>query len=160
MIWHIVQGRVFTLFLSLGHITAVTFPGKVEDYAGGRRLDLKIHQLDGGKTLVFEPLRKSVDRNFIAFVKGKKYHFNLKIRPALSHKDITLAQGRPCSELRSIKDTPRWQLFECPRSLYFVNKTPSPIRLNELTVTDKAFISKGPPVLLDGKIIHHHGRAL
>ena len=159
MIWHIVGSQIFTVFLSLGHITAVTFPGKVDDYAGADKGDVKIYELDGGKTLVFEPLRK-IDRNFVAFVKGKKFHFNLKLMPSLSHKDITLTHGKSCSELRLIVETRTWQLFECPRSLYFVNKTPRPVRINEMSVTHKAIISKGPPIFLNGKMIWNRGRAL
>ena len=28
MIWHIVTGQIFTVFLSTAHITAITFPSK------------------------------------------------------------------------------------------------------------------------------------
>ena len=122
MIWYIVKGQIFTVFLSASHISAVTFPGKVEDYAGGRRGDFKIHRLGNGRTLVFEPIRK-VNRNFVAFAGGKKYHFNLETRRR-GHKDMTLAPGKCCSDLRLIHQTSSWQLFECPRSLHFVNKTP------------------------------------
>ena len=159
MIWYIIKGQIFTVFLSAGSITSVTFPGKVDDYIGGKKGDFKIYRLGGGKTLVFRPLRKNIDRNFVAFVKGTKYHFNLKTRDTF-HKDITIAKGRGCSDLRLLKSTPKWKLFECPRSLFFVNRTPHPVGLNETVVTDRAHISKGPPVFLDGKLIYDKGRAL
>ena len=158
MIWYIVKGQIFTVFLSASHISAVTFPGKVEDYVGGKKGEFKIYQLGNGKTLIFEP-RSKIDRNFIAFAKGKKYHFNLKTHHP-SHKDITLASGVCCSNLRPLHQKKKWQLFECPKSLYLFNKGARPIQVNENTVTDKICLSKGPPIFVDGKLIYDQGRAL
>jgi len=59
-----------------------------------------------------------------------------------------------------IKETMDYQLFECPMSLFFVNKTKRVIKLNELVVKDKSYISKGPPVYVDDKLIYLNGRAL
>ena len=58
MTWYIVKNQMFTLFLSLSHLTAVTFPERVVDYVGGRKGEFRVHQLNRGKTLVFEPKKR------------------------------------------------------------------------------------------------------
>ena len=54
MTYFIMPNQIFTVFLSLAHMTSVTFPAKVTDYAGGRRGDFLIYGLNKDKTLVFE----------------------------------------------------------------------------------------------------------
>jgi len=41
-----------------------------------------------------------------------------------------------------------------------VNKTKRAIKVNELIVKDKSYISKGPPVYVNEKLIYLNGRAL
>ena len=72
MIYYIMPGHVFTLFLSMSHLTAVGFPEKVRDYVGGHVSDFKVYELNKGKTLVYEPKSKGFKRNIIVFFKGRE----------------------------------------------------------------------------------------
>jgi hypothetical protein len=160
MIYYIFKAQIFTVFLSLSHLTALTFPSRVHDYVGGQKGDFSIYELNKGKTLVFEPKHSGVSKNFISFLKGKKYHFNLSYSENNSDKDIEIRAAKKCSMYLLLKETSEYQLFSCPKSLLFVNKLASAVKVNELTVTSKQFISKGPPVYLNNKLIYLKGRAI
>jgi len=160
MIYYIITGHIFTIFLSMSHLTSVNFPHKVQDYVGGQEGDFKIYELNKGKSLVYEPKQKGFSRNFITFLKEEKYHFNLKYSEKFSNKDVEIRKAERCTYFTLLKETKEYQLFECPKSLFFVNKTKRPVKVNELTVKAKSYLSKGPPIYLDGKMIYYQGRAL
>lgn len=142
------------------HLTAITFPEKINDYVGGQEGDFKIYELNKGKSLVIESKRKGFSRNFITFLKKGKYHFNVTYNESFSNKDVEIKEAKSCSYLSLIKETKNYQLFECPKSLFFVNKRNYPAKVNELIVKGKSYISKGPPVYLGDKLIYLNGRAL
>lgn len=160
MIYYIITGHIFTIFLSTSHLTSVNFPNKVQDYVGGQEGDFKIYELNKGKSLVYEPKQKGFSRNFITFLKEEKYHFNLKYSEKLSNKDVEIRKAERCTYFTLLKETKEYQLFECPKSLFFVNKTKRPVKVNEQTIKTKSYLSKGPPIYLDGKMVYYQGRAL
>lgn len=160
MIYYIITGHIFTIFLSMSHLTSVNFPNKVQDYVGGQEGDFKIYELNKGKSLVYEPKQKGFSRNFITFLKEEKYHFNLKYSEKFSNKDVEIRKAERCTYFTLLKETKEYQLFECPKSLFFVNKSKRPVKVNELTIKTKSYLSKGPPIYLDGKMIYFQGRAL
>ncbi len=160
MIYYIMPGHIFTIFLSLAHMTSITFPSKIGDYAGGQKKDFIIHQLNKNKTLVFETKGEDFRRNFIAFGHKTKYHFNLVSNQTRSDKDIEIRKGVPCHAFVLIKETADYRLFECPRSLFFVNKKSTPVKVGDLMITKENYLSKGPPVFVDGKLIYYQGTLL
>ena len=160
MIYYIFKEQIFTVFLSMAHLTAMTFPAKVFDYVGGQEGDFKIYELNKKKSLVFEPKSKDVDRNFIVFEKEGKYHFNIKYNEANSNKDIEIRNAKPCSLYSLIKESEHYQLFECPKSLLALNRSNSKLKINDFYVDKKKFISKGPPVWINGKLVYYKGQVL
>ena len=46
MIYYIITGHIFTIFLSMSHLTSVNFQKKVQDYVGGQEGDFKIYELN------------------------------------------------------------------------------------------------------------------
>lgn len=160
MIYYIFKNQIFTIFLSMAHLTAISFPDKINDYVGGQEGDFKIYELNKNKSLVFESKRKGFSRNFITFLKSGKYHFNVTYSESLANKDVEIREAKSCSYFSMIKETAEYQLFECPKSLFFINKTKRAVKLNELVVKDKSYISKGPPVYLGDRLIYINGRAL
>ena len=157
MIYYIVPGQIFTVFLSLTHLTMVSFPEKITDYIGGKRGEFKVYEVSGGKGLVFEAKLKGVERNFIALSKTSRYHLGLSYSGRYVDKDIEIKSAVPCNYFTLLKETPEWQLFECPKSLFFVNKKNHPIVVNDLTIKDKSYLSKGPPVFVSKKLIYYRG---
>lgn len=160
MIYYIFKHQIFNIFLSLSHLTAITFESGVQDFVGGEVADFKVYELNKGKSLVFEPKKKDFNKNFITFLKDKKYYFNLVQSDTLADKDIEIKDGEPCNNFTLIRDTPTFQLFFCPKSLFFVNKKSVPVKVGDQTITSKSYISKGPPVYLDGTLIYYQGRSL
>ena len=160
MNYFIMQGQIFTIFLSLAHLTSINFPDKVVDYVGGHQGDFKIYELNHRRSLVYEVKRKDIAGNFITFLKDKKFYFNLSYNEQLANKDITLKAAKKCSYFTLLKESKEYQLFECPRSLFFVNKTKRSVKINELFIKDSIYLSKGPPIYLNGKMIYYQGRVL
>jgi len=160
MIYYIFKTQIFTVFLSIAHLTAITFPDKIQDYVGGRKGDFQIYELNQGKSLVYEVKRKDIDSNFITFHRGGKYHFNLLYDERFSNKDIEIKEAATCNMYELIKDAKDYQLFECPRSILFINKLKVPVKVNDQVISDKAFLSKGPPIFINGGVIYFNGMPL
>lgn len=160
MIYYIFKEQIFTVFLSLTHLTAITFSDRVHDYVGGQEQDFKIYELNKKRSLVFEPKRTDIDRNFIVFGKKDKHHFNIKYDDDLSNKDIEIKEAKPCKLYTLLKDTKDYQLFECPMSLLVINKNSTKLKVNESVISNKKFISKGPPVWINNRMIYYKGRLL
>ena len=160
MIYYIAKGQILTVFLSMAHLTAISFPEKVGDYIGGQQGNFHVYELNQGKSLVFKAKEKEFKGNFITFVNSSKYHFNFIYDERYSNKDIELREAEKCHYFSLIKETKSYQLFDCPKSLFFVNKTKAPMQINEMTIRNKSYLSKGPPVYLNGKMIYYQGRTL
>jgi hypothetical protein len=160
MIYYVFKEQIFTIFLSMAHLTAVTFPTPVNDYVGGQGGDFKIYELNKSKSLVFESKRKGFNANFITFLKRKKYHFNVTYDERFGVKDVVIRQAKKCSYFSLIKETKDYKLFECPRSLFIDVKRREGITVNGEHIFSKKYLSKGPSLFLKGKLIYHKGRAL
>ena len=157
MIYYIFKDQIFTIFLSMAHLSVVTFPNKINDYVGGEIGDFKIYELNKGKSLVYEAKRKNINKNFIVFERGGKYHFNLKYDERMSNKDVEIKFAKKCKLFGLIKETREYKIFECPRSLFILNTSKIPLKVNDYIIQDKKFISKGPPVWINEKLIYSKG---
>ncbi|OFZ38157.1 MAG: hypothetical protein A2504_17020 [Bdellovibrionales bacterium RIFOXYD12_FULL_39_22] len=157
MIYYIFKNQIFSIFLSMAHLTAITFPERITDYVGGTEGDFKIYELNKRQSLVFEPKRKEIDCNFILFEKDAKYYFNIKYSDELASQDIEIKEAQTCSLYSLIADKKDYQLFDCPRSILFVNKSKAKVKVNDQEFLDRAFLSKGPPIFLNGKLIYYRG---
>lgn len=160
MNYFIFKEQIFTIFLSMSHLTAITFPDRINDYVGGTKEDFQIYELNKKRSLVYEAKNKSVKRNFIVFLKDEKYHYNIKYSEDFSNKDIVIKEAKKCSLFSLLKETKTYKLFECPKSLFFINKVKRRVNINEKVIEDKAFLSKGPPIYLDNKLIYYKGRTM
>jgi len=157
MNYFIFKEQIFTVFLSASHLTAITFPSRVHDYVGGTEGDFKIYELNKKRSLVIEPKRKDINRNFIVFNQKGKYHFNIKYDDLNSNKDIEIKEAKKCNIYTLIKSMPSFQLFDCPKSILFVNKLNKSQTVNGSEIQHKMYLSKGPPVYLNGKMIYYKG---
>ena len=160
MIYYIFRDQIFTMFLSMAHLSAITFPDKIYDYVGGEVADFKIYELNKGKSLVYEVKRKGINKNFIVFEKTGKYHFNIKYDENLANKDIVIRPARPCKLFSLIKETKIYKLFECPKSLYIQNNSKLKLKVNEEYISNNKFVSKGPPIWINNELIYLKGRLL
>ena len=160
MIYYIVKRQIFTIFLSMSHLSSVSFPERIGDYIGGQKGDFQVYELNKGKNLVFEPKKKNFKRSFIVFLKSSSYHFDLVYNEMYTNKDIEIKRGKECSSFVLLKETKKFQLFECPQSLFFVNKAGHPVKVNGLIIKDTSYLSKGPPLFINNKMVYYRGRFL
>ena len=157
MIYYIFKAQIFTIFLSINHLTAIHFHSPIKDYVGGQKRDFMIHELNNKKSLVFETKRSKIKKNFMVFFKEGNYHFNLVSNHKFKNQNITIKEARSCHALTLIKETKTYQLFNCPKSLLFINKGKSPANVNNLIIKNRAYLSKGPPVMINKKMIYYRG---
>ena len=160
MTYYIFKEQIFTLFLSLSHLTLVSFPDKVQDYAGGQKGDFQTYEINHKRSLIFKPKKKGFKRNFITFLKDSRYHFNLVYSDRHSNPDIEIKAAQKCNYFTLIKKTKNYQLFECPKSLFFINTSKTPLKVNGRTIQGNSYLSKGPPIFVNGKMIYYQGRVL
>lgn len=160
MNYYIFKDQIFTIFLSMTHLTAVSFTERVQDYVGGTKSEFQIYELNKKRSLVYETKSEDIDRNFIVFLRDSKYHYNLKYNNFLSDKDINIKEAKKCSLFSLIKENQNYKLFECPKSLLLINKSKKVVSVNNELIKDKKYISKGPPVFFENKLIYFRGKAL
>ena len=160
MIYYIFAGQIFNIFLSMSHLTVVSFNDKITDFAGLQQGEVKIYSLDKHKSLVFESKKSNFNGNFIVFLKNKKYYINFISAEKIGDKSVEIKEAKKCSALKLIKETAEYKLFECPRSILFINKLQIPVKINDLVVSLRKWLSKGPSIILNGKTIYSNGVAL
>ena len=160
MIYYVFKDQIFTVFLSLAHLSIITFPNKVYDYVGGEARDFKIYELNKARSLVFEPKRADINKNFIVFEKAGKYHFNLKYDAEKSNMDIEIKEAKKCKLFSLLKETKEFKLFECPKSLLVLNTSKKDLKVNNLVIKKRKYLSKGPPIWINEKLIYFKGQTL
>ena len=99
-------------------------------------------------------------RNFIVFLKNQQFHFNLVYSDKKKNQSVTLKEAKPCFRLTLLKETKDYQLFDCPKSLFVINKQKGPIDIDGILIKDRAYLSKGPTLYWGKKAIYERGRAL
>ena len=160
MTYYIFKEQIFTIFLSMAHLSVISFPYKLYDYVGGEVGDFKIYELNKGKSLVYEAKREGINKNFVVFTQKGKYHFNLKSNALKSDKDIELKEAKECKLFSLLKQTQDYKLFECPKSLFIVNTKKTYLKVNENLVKENKYLSKGPPIWINEKLIYYKGEVL
>lgn len=159
MIYYIFKNSIFTIFLSLDFLTSVHFESKIFDYIGGGVHKFRHYELNQSKTFAFQAKSKTLNNNFIVFLKNKKYHFNLVFNNKYIQKSIEIRRAKKCNVFKIKKETKSYQLFECPKSFFIVNKTNKPLLVNEKYINQKGYVSK-VPIFINQKLIYVNGRTL
>lgn len=160
MNYYIFKDQIFTLFLSSAHLTSLGLDSKVVDYVGAKKSEVIIHELNKKRNLIFETKKSEFKSNFIIFLRDKKYHLNLIGSNDLSTPDVQIRTAKSCQNLKKITETKNYSLYQCPRSLLFINKKKISVNVSGNWISNKAFISKGPPVILNKKVIYFRGNLI
>ena len=160
MTYYVLKGQIITLLVSLSHLSVVSFPEKIQEYAGSHQGKIRVHQLNSGRSLAFEPKARFKEEYFTVFTKNSRYSFKLVFHKKYSDYEIQIQRGLPCSLFHLLKESTGYQLFECPQSLFFVNKNKKPLEVNGVHVRGRAYLSKGPAIFLNNKMIYYKGVSL
>ena len=154
MIFSVLPNTVTSLFLSANLITSLTFKDEVRSFIyGGVKEEIFSELANNNKTLVIKVKKKGIDTNLIILTSKNRYYFSVKGVDKYSHQFIEIEDGAINSNFKKIKETYTFELFEGTTSIMVVNKSKTPIIVNDVEVTAKEYFSKGVPLIMDGNRI-------
>lgn len=150
----ILPKTVAYIFLSTTSPTTLHFPSPIEFMQAGKGSDFDVVFSKNRKSLVIRPVGSfSEAKNMVVISDEMNFHFKLINSESGQHDFVYLHKGRANDTyIKKYEDT-KVKIHEGKSSLYIVNKLSSPIDVNGSRVDRHIFLSKGLPVLVDGKIV-------
>ncbi len=150
MTFYILMNQITTLFLSVNLLTTLSFDSEVVSYLyGGSKEEMFFSVTNNNKTLALKPLTEKDLSNLLVITKQRKYYFNLRVG-GNAHQFIEVKHGTINHAFKKFVDKEGFEVLEGSSSILFINKKDRSVRLNEQVVKDKAYISKGVPLILEG----------
>jgi hypothetical protein len=154
MTFHILINQITTLFLSLNLLTTLTFDSEIVSYLyGGKKDDVFFQVANNRRTLVLKAKLKDQMSNLLVITKDRKYYFELAHDEANPHQFIEVKDGVMNHALKESAKTEDYQILEGESSLLFINKKNVPIQVNGIKTEQRTYLSKGVPIIVDGKRI-------
>ena len=154
MIFHILMNQVTTLFLSLNLLTTLSFDSEIESYLYGGSAEEMFFQVTGNnKTLALRPKTEGGFSNLMVITKNRKYYFDLKYDKARPHQFIEVKDGVMNHALTKKMKTADFEILEGDNSILFMNLKSSEVEVSGVKVKHQEYLSKGVPIILDGKRI-------
>lgn len=151
MTFYILMNQITTLFLSVNLLTTLSFDSEVVSYLyGGSKEEMFFSVMNNNKTLALKPLTEKDLSNLLVITKQRKYYFNLQVGGKNAHQFVEVKHGTINHAFKKLVDKESFEVLEGSSSILFINKKDRPVRLNEQVVKDKAYISKGVPLILEG----------
>lgn len=151
MTFYILMNQITALFLSLNLLTTLSFDSEIVSYLyGGSKEEMFFSVTNNNKTLALKPLTGKGLSNLLILTKQRKYYFNLRVGDK-PHQFIEVKHGAINHAFKKLINRDDFEVLEGASSVLFINKRKRPVRLNEQIVKDKAYISKGVPLILEGK---------
>ena len=153
MTFYILMNQITTLFLGLNLLTTLSFDSEVVSYLyGGSKEEVFFSVTNNNKTLALKPLAEKNFSNLLVITKQRKYYFNLKVG-SNAHQFVEVKHGAVNHGFKKAVVKEEYEVLEGSSSMMFINKMDRPVRLNEQIVESKAYVSKGVPLMLEGKRI-------
>ena len=154
MIFHILLNQMTTLFLSLNLLTTLSFDSEIESYLyGGSQEEMFFQVTNNHKTLAMKPKMEGGYSNLLVITKDRKYYFDLKYDKDKPHQFVEVKDGVVNFALTKKITKSDYELLEGDNSILFINRKNSEVNVNGITVKQREYISKGVPIVVDGKRI-------
>lgn len=154
MIFHILFNQMTTLFLSLNILTTLSFDSAIESYLyGGSPEEMFFQVTDNHKTLAIKPKLEGSYSNLLVITKNRKYYFDLKHSEKAPHQFIEVKDGVMNHALTKKIQNGDYEILEGDNSLLFINRKASVVDVNGMKVKSREYLSKGVPILYEGKRI-------
>ena len=154
MSFYILLNQISTLFLSMGILTTMTFDSEVTNYLyGGTKSDLFIQVTNNMKTLAIKPKKMDISSNLLVITKDRKYYFNIRYDQVTPHNFVEVKNGEINHSLKSLVKRQDYEILEGKSSLLFINRSNRKIKVNDIEISKKGYLSKGVPIIKDGKRI-------
>lgn len=154
MIFYILMNQVTTLFLSLNLLTTLSFDGEIVSYLYGGGADEVFFQVtNNNRTLAIRPKREVEFSNLLVITNRRKYYFDLKLGADNPHQFVEVVDGTANYALTKKLESKDFEILEGESSLLFINRKDRPVKVNGLEVKHKEYLSKGVPLIYEGKRI-------
>ena len=154
MSFYILLNQISTLFLSMGILTTMTFDSEITNYLyGGTTSDLFIQVTNNMKTIAIKPKKKGIASNLLVITKDRKYYFNVRYDETSPHNFVEIKNGEINHSLKSLIKSKDYEILEGNTSLLFINRGKRKITVNDIEINKKEYLSKGVPIIKDGKRI-------
>ncbi len=152
--FYILANQITTIFISLNLLTTMSFDSEIMSYLyGGPNEDIYFQVTNNNKTLAIKPKGDFHFSNLMVITKNQKYYFDLKMSKDNPHQFIEIKDGVMNHALTKKLETKDYEILEGDNSLLFVNKLENPIRVNGIEIKHKEYLSKGIPIIYEGKRI-------
>ena len=152
MTFHILMNQITTLFLSLNMLTTLSFDSEIVSFLyGGNKQDVFFEVTNNNKTIAIKPKIKEGLSNLLIITKRRKYYLNLDLSETKPHQFVEIKHGIINHALKSKIKNKSFELLEGDSSLLFINKKKRAINVNGIETSDKLYLSKGIPIIIDGE---------
>jgi len=154
MTFHILMNQITTLFLCLNLLTTLSFESEIQSYLyGGSQQEMFFQVANNHKTLAIKPKMEGGYSNLLVITKTRKYYFDLKYDKDKPHQFIEIKDGVANYALTKKVTAKDYEILEGDNSLLFINRKKSEIEINGMKVKQREYLSKGVPIIYEGKRI-------
>jgi len=154
MIFHILMNQMTTIFLSLNLLTTLSFDSEIQSYLyGGSQEEMFFQVTNNHRTLAIKPKMEGTYSNLLVITKRNKYYFDLKRDQSNAHQFVEVKNGVMNHALTKKIKTHDYEILEGDNSILFINNKSSEVTVNGIRVKHREYLSKGVPILYEGKRI-------
>ena len=151
----IIPKTIAYIFLSTSSPTTLHFEEPVEFMQAGKGSDFDVSFSKNRKSLVIRPIGTFIDpKNMVIISNDMHFHFKLVNMESKQHDFVYIHKGSPNSTYIKKFENDLVKIHVGESSLYIVNKTQSEIDVNGEMIERHTFISKGLPVIINGKVVY------
>ena len=151
----IIPKTIAYIFLSTSSPTTLHFEQPVEFMQAGKGSDFDVSFSKNRKSLVIRPIGNFGEaKNMVIISQDTHFHFKLLNMESHQHDFVYIHQGRKNVTYVKKFENDLIKIHEGDSSLYVVNKSKSAVEINGSLVENHTFLSKGLPVIVNGKAIY------
>lgn len=154
MTFYILMNQITAVFLGLNLLTTLTFDSEIQSYLyGGGKEEVFFQVTNNHRTLVLKSLREKDLSNLLVITSKRKYYFQLHVDTQNPHQFVEVRDGIPGHGLKKKVETAHYEIMEGARSLLFINRKNEEVNVNGKQVKSREYLSKGVPIIYEGKRI-------
>lgn len=154
MTFYILANQITTVFLSLNFLTTLSFDSEIISFLyGGSKEEIFFKVTNNNRTLAIKPLLSGKYSNLLVITKNRKYYFNIDKSDSSPHQFVEVKDGIASHSLKKKINTKDYEILEGKKALLFINKKKISVNINGNLIKTRKYLSKGVPIILDGKRI-------
>jgi hypothetical protein len=151
----IIPKTIAYIFLSTSSPTTLHFEEPVEFMQAGKGSDFDVSFSKNRKSVVIRPIGTFIEpKNMLIISESTHFNFKLVNVESKQHDFVYVHQGRANSIYVKKFENELVKIHEGESSLYIVNKTSSALDVNGSMINHHSYLSKGLPVIINGKVIY------